>query len=275
MIVGFSSRFSNHVALSKLFAQYNFEYQSIHDLVASVFPGVDLDVFEMLQQGLPFAALDAITIAHPHTAVFTLHDNLDWGNVIVQLSVNPATSYMTLIGITFEPLSSNLSNRYLDLGIQEIHAFGELKLLVGEGALLFQRFQWEWDQPGNLRLPKDVHNAILLMNSGEYYRAHDALEEAWKESEYPMKILYRALLQACIAYYQVERNNYRGAIKTILRFRKWAEMLPDVSMGVNIAKLKSDIESIFRLIKNVGPEGVSGLASEIQQVEFCDFPPDD
>jgi predicted metal-dependent hydrolase len=100
---------------------------------------------------------------------------------------------------------------------------------------------------------------IRRFNQGDYYRCHDYLEEAWMADQGPGRDLYRGILQAAIAYYQVERGNYRGAIKMLLRVRQWLEPLPAVCRGVNVARLREDAERVYAALVESGPEQIKDL----------------
>ena len=95
-------------------------------------------------------------------------------------------------------------------------------------------------------------------NEGDYYAAHDSLEEAWVMDEGPGRDLYRGMLQVGIAYYQIEHNNYRGAIKMLLRVRQWLDPLPDKCRGVNVARLREDADRVYAALLSLG-EGQIGM----------------
>lgn len=95
---------------------------------------------------------------------------------------------------------------------------------------------------------------IELFNQGEYYKCHDALEEAWMLDKSAGRDLYRAMLQVGIAYYQIDRGNYRGAVKMLLRVRQWLEPLPRVCRTVDVDRLREDVERVYAALVELGPE---------------------
>jgi len=103
-----------------------------------------------------------------------------------------------------------------------------------------------------------ARQGIDRFNEGDYYAAHDALEEAWMLDEGPGRDLYRGMLQVGIAYYQIEKNNYRGAVKMLLRVRQWLDPLPDSCRGVDVARLRADADRIYAALLALG-EGQIGL----------------
>ena len=93
---------------------------------------------------------------------------------------------------------------------------------------------------------------IRLFNEGEYFEAHEVLEHAWNEDASAAKELYRAILQVAVAYLQIERGNYRGAVKMFLRMRQWLEPLPDVCRGVDVGQLRVDARGVEARVLELG-----------------------
>jgi hypothetical protein len=98
---------------------------------------------------------------------------------------------------------------------------------------------------------------LQLFNEGEYFECHEELEDAWNEDSGPGRDLYRGVLQVGVAYLQIQRSNYRGAIKMLLRVRQWLDPLPDVCRGINIAKLRHDAQAVHDALLQLGPERIS------------------
>ncbi|MCA9916629.1 MAG: DUF309 domain-containing protein [Anaerolineales bacterium] len=110
---------------------------------------------------------------------------------------------------------------------------------------------------------------IALFNQGDYYKCHDALEEAWKQDQSPARELYRGILQAGIAYYQIQRGNYRGAVKMMLRLRQWLDPLPPVCRGVNVARLRQNAAEVQAILTELGPENMAAFdTAVIQPIEL-------
>ena len=93
---------------------------------------------------------------------------------------------------------------------------------------------------------------IELFNRGEYFEAHEVLEHAWNEDETPGRELYRAILQVAVAYLQIERGNYNGAMKMFLRMRQWIDPLPELCRGVDVARLRADARRVYEQILALG-----------------------
>ncbi len=104
---------------------------------------------------------------------------------------------------------------------------------------------------------------LKLLNSGDYYEAHESLEHAWLEASEWEGYLYRTLLQVSVAYLQVERGNYAGAVKMLLRVKQWLEPLPNQCRGVDTAALRRNVEAFSEALHGAGESGFSELDRDL------------
>jgi len=95
---------------------------------------------------------------------------------------------------------------------------------------------------------------LRLFNAGAYWKAHEALEEAWLEEPSPARNLYRGILQVGVVYYHVERQNYVGALKVYARCQRWLAPFPDVCRGVDLRQLRRDLEVVIAQVRRLGPD---------------------
>lgn len=136
-------------------------------------------------------------------------------------------------------------------------ALGSLAAWIRETARVVDRQGLRQGCQGELSA--SGRQGIALLRDGEYFEAHEALEHAWKEAPELDGYLYRALLQVSVAYLHIQRENYRGAAKMLLRLRQWLEPLPDACRGVDLAALKAQIQQLRQALEAAGAEGVAQL----------------
>lgn len=101
-------------------------------------------------------------------------------------------------------------------------------------------------------LPELAQEGVRKFNAGEYYKQHDLFEELWMQTESPVRALYQAVLQVGIAYFQIERGNYRGAIKMLQRSVQWLLILPDTCQGINVKQLREDSFRVRAELERLG-----------------------
>lgn len=170
----------------------------------------------------------------------------DWQSYVVACKTNPATRRIPVVLF----LSSTDDPPLIDIDLVVSSNNRPVKVAdVLQNLSVNQNDDLTADcaQP----LPPKAQEAIQLFNQGEYYKQHDLLEALWMETDAPVRDLYQAILQVGIAYYQVERTNYRGALKMLLRALQWLNKLPDVCQQVDIALLRSDANRVRVEVENV------------------------
>lgn len=108
-------------------------------------------------------------------------------------------------------------------------------------------------------LPRLAIAGVREFNRGEFYRQHDLFEAQWVETEGPVRDLYRGILQVGVAYYQIERGNYRGALKMLQRSVQWLALLPDNCQGIDVQALRRDSTIMRAELQRLGPARLAEL----------------
>lgn len=120
-------------------------------------------------------------------------------------------------------------------------------------------------------LHPEARKGINLFNEGEFYEAHDLLELAWMDTQSPERDLYQGILQIGLAYFQISRGNYRGALKMFIKGQRNLKPLGPALLGVDINKLRADAEVVEKAVRHLGPDHLSrldkGLIKSVPQSE--------
>jgi len=85
---------------------------------------------------------------------------------------------------------------------------------------------------------------IAALLSGRYFEAHEHLERAILDDPGVDSGVYRALLHLAVACLHVERGNWPGAQKMLLRMRPWLAPLAPRCRGVNVTTLRAALETL-------------------------------
>ncbi len=197
-----------------------------------------------------------ITTWQPVLLLFDLtNKGIPWEQWIPALKTSPATKRIPILA--FGPHQDvALMQKAAQVGADHVLArsrfFSKMPQLFTQYAHIpdYEAFSNSCAQP----LADLARQGIDLFNRGEYYRCHDALEEAWQQDESVGRDLYRGLLQTGIALYQIERGNYRGVVKMLLRVRQWLAPLPPICRSVDVALLRQNIDEIDTAVLALGPE---------------------
>jgi uncharacterized protein len=208
--------------------------------------------------GPGYVLLERITLLHPVLIIFDLSDTIfPWRDWLPLIKTAPATRRIPIIA--FGP--------HVDSEKLKVARSAGADLVLARSAFakelpqILQRMARLPDLPGITSACKESLSPLAIrgleeFNRREYFQAHETLEEAWKQEESVGRELYRAIIQVAVAYLQIERNNYRGALKMLLRVRQWIDPLPEICRGVGIAGLRADIALVHAELIRIGMQGI-------------------
>lgn len=210
-----------------------------------------------------------ITAWQPALLIFDLHnENIPWRRWIPALKSSPATRRLPILCYGSHVAEETLAEARR-LGADEVVPRSRFNSALPQ---LIETLARASDQEGVTAacaepLAQKARQGIEMFNEGHFYKCHDYLEEAWVEDQGLGRDLYRGILQVGIAYFQIERGNYRGAMKMLLRVRQWLEPLPAVCRGVNVARLREDVDRVHEAVMALGPERLE----EVDRALFRDI----
>jgi hypothetical protein len=209
--------------------------------------------------------LRAVVDRQPALIVFDLSStSLPWERWIQVLSTSAATRRIPLLA--FGPhVEAERLQRARDLGVVKALPRGAflaaLPGILTEHARQHDPEAIETACRGALdaRAAEGIHR----MQTRDYFAAHEHLEAAVLNTDGPEAALYRVLLQLAVAYLHLERNNLRGARKMLLRLRGWLMPLPDVCRGVDLARLRENVEELQAALDGAALEPSAGIPAHL------------
>ncbi len=169
---------------------------------------------------------------------------------------------------------------HVDLALRERALAAGCNAVVGRGAIasqlssLVQKYKWVIDRSRCQEAPPPlILEGIKLFNQGLYFECHEVIEDAWKEEQGPVRIMYQGILQIGVACYHVQKKNWRGAMKVLERgIPKTGRFTPSC-MGIDIAQLLADAEAIRQELQRLGPEWLGEFDSRLfPKIQFINNP---
>jgi len=109
----------------------------------------------------------------------------------------------------------------------------------------------------NAPLHPQAAEGLRLFNAGQYFEAHEALEDAWNAEKGLVGELYRGILQIAVVYLHITRRNYNGAVKVYSRSQRWLKDWPEICKGIQVGKLRRDAEAVIAEVNRLGMEKIS------------------
>ena len=59
--------------------------------------------------------------------------------------------------------------------------------------------------------PPELGQAIEQFNRGEFWECHETLEDVWRESPYPFRLFYHAIIKTSVGFHHLSAHNRHGA----------------------------------------------------------------
>jgi len=112
------------------------------------------------------------------------------------------------------------------------------------------------NNPCNAPLHPQAAEGLRLFNAGEYFEAHEALEDAWNAETGEVRNLYRGILQIAVVYLHITRGNYNGAVKVYERSQRWLKDWADVCRGIYVEELRRNAEVVIQELQKLGIERI-------------------
>ncbi|MEW6567866.1 MAG: DUF309 domain-containing protein, partial [Chloroflexota bacterium] len=189
--------------------------------------------------------------------------DLPWECWLQVLKTSAATRRIPIV--VFGPyVEGDVLARARALGADQVlargHFLGDLPELLR--AALGERGDAEVETSCRQPLSEHGSKGLAEIEAGRFFEAHEFLEQAWMAESPPAGTLYRCLLQLAVAYLQIERGNYRGAVKMLLRLPQWLDRLPEECRGVDVSALRGHVARLRQAVEQAGPQHVGELTSD-------------
>jgi CheY-like chemotaxis protein len=263
LIVGFVADLMFTVKIESVAERLNFAVRWI-ERANQLAPGELKPPYENPAEHLSGAGMvliDQLTRWHPALILIDLgNQSIPWREWLPMLKTVPATRRIPVICFGSH-VDVDTMKTARSCGAEAVLARSRF---VSDMPDLILRYARVPDYDGIEAACKSPLSALALkgleeFNRGEYFEAHESLEEAWNKDQSPGRDLYRAILQVAVAYLQIERGNYNGAVKMFFRMRQWIDPLPATCRGVDIARLRADAEQVRLAVMLVGPDELLGF----------------
>jgi uncharacterized protein len=87
-----------------------------------------------------------------------------------------------------------------------------------------------------------LRHGIDLFNSGDFFQAHELLEEIWRAAPDAEKKFWQGLIQIAVAFHHRSLANTIGARSLLRRAIQNLSPYPDIYCGIQLRHLKVSLE---------------------------------
>lgn len=263
VIVAFVSDFMTENKIENVANNLSFRLETVGDAKMIAPPDVNVPQNQAAEPvyGRQASLLEKITGWQPKLLIFDLgNEAIPWQKWIATLKSSPSTRRIPVL--CFGPhVNVEVMTLAREMGADEVVGRSRFMSAMPD---LITRLARTWNYEGISTACQEPLSPLGMkgieeFNKGEYFECHEYLEDAWNEDDGPARDMYKAVLQVAVAYLQIERQNYAGAVKMFLRARQWLDPLPDVCRGIDIGRLKEDAQQVHQTLLELGPQQIQTI----------------
>jgi predicted metal-dependent hydrolase len=93
---------------------------------------------------------------------------------------------------------------------------------------------------------RNFQRGVQLFNAGDFFQAHEALEDAWRETNGDERLFVQGLVQVAVALHHFRGGNMAGAHGVLRRALRNLESYPPHYAGVDVTALRRELEPILK-----------------------------
>lgn len=91
---------------------------------------------------------------------------------------------------------------------------------------------------------------LELFNAGEFFDAHEVLEDVWRAAPAEEKKFLQGLIQLAVGLHHYSRGNLAGARSLLARGNRNLSAYPEHHRGIDLALLRARVEQWVRALED-------------------------
>lgn len=184
-------------------------------------------------------------------ALVDIGDKSPWAEWIAAAKADPHTQHTPILAFGSH-VDRATRERALEAGADRFMA--RSNFVEGLPEIIDRAARELHDDPCSEPLPTGAQRGIEEFNEGKYFEQHETLELVWRAETRPVRDLYRGILQIGVAFLQIERGNYAGALKIFHRAFRWLQPFRPACQGIDVERLLREAATIETEVRRLGPE---------------------
>jgi predicted metal-dependent hydrolase len=99
-----------------------------------------------------------------------------------------------------------------------------------------------------------LRKAALLFNHHLFFEVHEILEAQWRGEHAPSRLFLQGLIQVAVAFYHLERRNFRGAVSLLHDGLEKIMPYQPAFLGVELQEFVARLIACREELQRLGPE---------------------
>lgn len=88
-----------------------------------------------------------------------------------------------------------------------------------------------------------LERGLELIRNGDYFAAHEELEEVWRAADAPERAFFQGLVHVAVAWYQAGRGNRVGCERQLEKARRRLGPYAREHRGVDLERLLASVDA--------------------------------
>ena len=93
-----------------------------------------------------------------------------------------------------------------------------------------------------------LETGLDLIRRGEFFTAHEELEDAWRASDPEERDFYQGLVHVAVAWYQAGRGNRVGCERQLAKAARRLGPFAPAHLGVDLASVLMQVEAAAAIV---------------------------
>ena len=107
------------------------------------------------------------------------------------------------------------------------------------------------DFPG--RTPRQLSRAVEEFNRRLFWECHETLEDIWRDTSYPKRFFYHAIIKAAVGFHHMSRHNLHGARVKLSDATRLLRLFHPGCMGLRTDLLLTDTTEWLARLEATSP----------------------
>ena len=90
---------------------------------------------------------------------------------------------------------------------------------------------------------RELAHGVELIARGDFFSAHEALEEAWRAADPRERDFFQGLVHVAVAWYQAGRGNHPGCERQLVKATRRLSPFSPRYRGIDVADLVRQLQS--------------------------------
>jgi predicted metal-dependent hydrolase len=99
-------------------------------------------------------------------------------------------------------------------------------------------------------MPDQLARGLALIRAGDYFAAHEELEDAWRAAEAAERDFLQGLVHVAVAWYQARRGNRVGCERQLAKATRRLSPYAPEHRGVDLGGLLPQLEQAAEIVAN-------------------------